>query len=104
MVLRHGRMVEYGPVKQIIEAPREDYTRQLVSVRQIQQQEAPEQSDALLRINRVDAAYSHNFKVLPDVRLPIPRRPPGAVVGESASGTATQPQATTGLLAPPKGT
>src|SRR3546814_2936563 len=45
MVLRHGRMVEYGPVKQIIEAPREDYTRQLVSVRQIQKQEAPEQSE-----------------------------------------------------------
>ena len=27
MVLRHGKMVEYGTVKQIIEAPREDYTQ-----------------------------------------------------------------------------
>ncbi|MGE3150144.1 MAG: ABC transporter ATP-binding protein [Pseudorhodoplanes sp.] len=33
MVLRHGRMVEYGPTAQILGAPREDYTRRLVSVR-----------------------------------------------------------------------
>src|SRR3546814_2706192 len=71
MVLRHGRMVEYGPVKQIIEAPREDYTHQLVSVRQIQKQEATEQSDALLRIDRVDAAYSNHYKILPDVSLHV---------------------------------
>ena len=36
MVLRHGKTVEYGTTKQIIEAPREDYTRALVSVRQTQ--------------------------------------------------------------------
>src|SRR3546814_7006835 len=84
MVLRHGRMVEYGPVKQIIEAPREDYTRQLVSVRQIQKQEAPEQSDALLRIDRVDAAYSNHFKVLHDVSLHVPR---GQTVARSEEHT-----------------
>ena len=33
MVLRHGKTVEYGPAKQIIEAPREDYTSRLVSIR-----------------------------------------------------------------------
>src|SRR3546814_20905174 len=98
MVLRHGRMVEYGPVKQIIEAPREDYTRQLVSVRQIQKQEAPEQSDALLRIDRVDAAYSNHSKVLHDVSLHVPRGQPVAVVGESGSGKSTLAGVITGLL------
>ena len=34
MVLRYGKQVEYGSVQQIIEAPREDYTRALVNVRQ----------------------------------------------------------------------
>src|SRR3546814_21132621 len=77
---------DLGPVKQIIEAPREDYTRQLVSVRQIQKQEAPEQSDALLRIDRVDAAYSNPFKVLHDVRLHVPRGQTVPVVGESGPG------------------
>jgi peptide/nickel transport system ATP-binding protein len=41
MVLRHGKMVEHGPVQQIIEAPREDYTRALVSVRSIEHEEKP---------------------------------------------------------------
>src|SRR5690606_40009435 len=33
MVLRHGKLVEWGETRQIIEQQREDYTRQLVSVR-----------------------------------------------------------------------
>src|SRR5690625_4122765 len=35
MVLRHGKLVEHGEVRQIIEAPQQDYTRALVSVRSI---------------------------------------------------------------------
>lgn len=31
MVLRHGKTVEYGTTKQVIEAPREEYTRALVA-------------------------------------------------------------------------
>ena len=49
MVLRHGRTVEYGSVRQIIEEPREDYTRALVNVRQSLRQEATDQSDTLLK-------------------------------------------------------
>ena len=103
MVLRHGNMVEYGPVQQIIEAPQEDYTRELVSVRQIQKQEAPEQSDALLRIDGVDAAYSGHFKVLHDVSVHLPRGQTLAVVGESGSGKSTLARVITGLLPPTKG-
>ncbi|MGF1592738.1 MAG: ABC transporter ATP-binding protein [Kiloniellaceae bacterium] len=103
MVLRHGRMVEYGPVQQIIEAPREDYTRELVSVRQIQKQEAAEQSDTTIRIEGVDAAYSGGFKVLHDVSVHVPRGQTLAVVGESGSGKSTLARVITGLLPASKG-
>ncbi|MGF1627871.1 MAG: ABC transporter ATP-binding protein [Kiloniellaceae bacterium] len=103
MVLRHGHKVEYGPVQQIIEAPQEDYTRELVSVRQIQKPEAPEQSGALIRIDGVDAAYSGSFKVLHDVDVHVPRGQTLAVVGESGSGKSTLARVITGLLPPSKG-
>ena len=41
MVLRHGKTVEYGPTDQIINRPRQDYTKALVSVRSIDHQEKP---------------------------------------------------------------
>jgi len=41
MVLRHGKMVEYGEVAQIIGAPAQDYTRAPVSVRGIDHAEKP---------------------------------------------------------------
>jgi peptide/nickel transport system ATP-binding protein len=103
MVLRHGHKVEYGPVQQIIEAPQEDYTRELVSVRHIQKPEAPEQSGALIRIDGIDAAYSGHFKVLHDVNVHVPRGQTLAVVGESGSGKSTLARVITGLLPPSKG-
>src|SRR3546814_17933770 len=65
--------------------------------------EAPEQSDALLRIDRVDAAYSNHFKVLHDVSLHVPRGQTVAVVGESGSGKSTLARVITGLLPQSKG-
>jgi ABC-type glutathione transport system ATPase component len=31
LVMKHGKMVEYGPTEQIFNTPREDYTRELLS-------------------------------------------------------------------------
>ncbi len=103
MVLRHGNMVEYGSVQQIIEEPKEDYTRDLVSVTQTLKDEAPDQSDSLLRIDGVDAAYSGDFKVLHDVNVHLPRGQTLAVVGESGSGKSTLARVITGLLPPSRG-
>ncbi|NNH28422.1 ABC transporter ATP-binding protein [Rhizobium sp. SEMIA 4085] len=103
MVLRHGKQVEYGSVQQIIEAPRQEYTRALVNVRQAVREEAPDQSDTLLKVDHVSAEYSNGFKVLHDVSLHVPRGQTLAVVGESGSGKSTRARVITGLLPPSEG-
>ncbi|MFC3075131.1 ABC transporter ATP-binding protein [Shinella pollutisoli] len=102
LVLRHGKMVEYGPVKQIIEAPREDYTRALVNVRGTKREEAADQSGALLRVENVTAGYGM-LRVLQDVSLHLPKGQTLAVVGESGSGKSTLARVITGLLPPQEG-
>ncbi|WFU90424.1 ABC transporter ATP-binding protein (plasmid) [Rhizobium sp. CC1099] len=103
MVLRYGKQVEYGSVQQIIEAPRQEYTRALVNVRQAVREEAPDQSDTLLKVDHVSAEYSNGFKVLHDVSLHVPRGQTLAVVGESGSGKSTLARVITGLLPPSEG-
>ncbi|MCA1367662.1 ABC transporter ATP-binding protein [Bradyrhizobium sp. BRP14] len=103
MVLRHGKTVEYGTTKQVIEAPKEDYTRALVSVRQTKRDEATDQSGTLLRIENVHAAYGNGFKVLHDVSMHLPKGQTLAIVGESGSGKSTLARVITGLLPPTEG-
>jgi peptide/nickel transport system ATP-binding protein len=98
MVLRHGNMVEYGTAKQIIEEPREEYTRALVNVREMGKPEAEDQSDAVLKVENVSASYGNGFKVLHDVTLHVPRGQTLAIVGESGSGKSTLARVITGLL------
>jgi peptide/nickel transport system ATP-binding protein len=104
MVLRHGKTVEYGTTKQIIETPAEDYTRALVNVRQAQRPEAKTQTDRLLSVENISAGYSNGFKVLSDVTLHVPKGQTVAIVGESGSGKSTLARVITGLLPPHKGT
>ncbi|NML76169.1 ABC transporter ATP-binding protein [Rhizobium sp. S-51] len=103
MVLRHGRTVEYGTARQIIEAPAQDYTRALVNVRQTKKDEAADQTGAQLQIEHVTAGYSNGFKVLHDVSLHLPKGQTLAVVGESGSGKSTLARVITGLLPPLSG-
>ncbi|WLS01078.1 ABC transporter ATP-binding protein [Shinella sumterensis] len=102
LVLRHGKMVEYGSVKQIIEAPTQDYTRALVNVRGTKREEAPNQSDTLLKVENISAGYG-SLKVLDDVSLHLPKGQTLAVVGESGSGKSTLARVITGLLPPLEG-
>ena len=104
MVLRHGKTVEYGTTKQIIEAPNEDYTRALVSVRQARRDEAKDQSNTLLKIDHISAGYANGFKVLHDVSMHLPKGQTLAIVGESGSGKSTLARVITGLLPPSEGT
>ncbi|WP_128514345.1 ABC transporter ATP-binding protein [Tabrizicola thermarum] len=103
MVLRHGRMVELGETGQIIHAPREDYTRALVSVRSLEHQEKPP-APPVLQVQNLTARYrGTNFDVLKNVSLDLPVGQTLAVVGESGSGKSTLARAITGLLPPTQG-
>ena len=103
MVLRHGRMVERGTTDQIINAPREDYTKALVSIRSLEHVEkAP--APPVLSVQNVTARYrGTHFDVLKNVSLDLPAGQTLAVVGESGSGKSTLARAITGLLPPSNG-
>jgi peptide/nickel transport system ATP-binding protein len=103
LVLRNGNKVEYGPVKQIIEDPHEDYTRALVSVRSIDHEEK-KPAEPVLRVDNVTARYKGtNFDVLSNVSVDVAPGQTLAIVGESGSGKSTLARAITGLLPPSAG-
>ena len=103
MVLRNGRMVEYGPTAQIISAPREDYTRALVSVRSIEHDEQPPAAP-VLTVSGITARYGGTRSdALRDVSLGLAAGQTLAVVGESGSGKSTLARVITGLLPPRSG-
>jgi peptide/nickel transport system ATP-binding protein len=99
MVLKMGDMVEYGTTEQIITAPREAYTKALVSVRSIDHQEKPAEGTPLLRVEGISARYKGtNFDVLKNVNVELRPGQTLAVVGESGSGKSTLARVITGLL------
>jgi peptide/nickel transport system ATP-binding protein len=101
MVLRHGRMVEHGETARIIHAPREDYTRALVSVRRIPHEPKPPAPRPLLSVTGITAAYGGGIvRVLEDVTVAVDEGHTLAVVGESGSGKSTLARVVTGLLPP----
>ena len=105
MVLRHGKMVEYGSVDQIINAPREAYTQALISVRQMEHPEKPAEAPVVLSVGQVTARYrGTHFDVLKNVSVDLRAGQTLAVVGESGSGKSTLARAITGLLPPRSGT
>ena len=102
MVLRHGRLVEQAPTRQMLAAPVEDYTKSLWAIRKLAKPESIS-DDLLLEIRHVDAGYSGVLKILDDVTVTVPLGRTVAVVGESGSGKSTLARAITGLLPPSKG-
>ncbi|MCV6585996.1 MAG: ABC transporter ATP-binding protein [Marinibacterium sp.] len=104
MVLRHGNTVEYGDTDQIINAPHEDYTKALVSVRSIDHEEQAETPEPLLKVTGITARYKGTpFDVLHNVTVDLHPGQTLAVVGESGSGKSTLARVITGLLPPRAG-
>ncbi len=104
MVLRHGKLVEWGGTRQIIKEPRQEYTNALVSVHHIEHKEKAPGTTPILSVKNVTAAYSGGMaKVLKNVSVDIFPGQTLAVVGESGSGKSTLARAITGLLPPEEG-
>ncbi len=104
MVLRHGDMVEYGPVDQIINHPQEEYTQALVSVRSINHEEKEPNGEPVLCVRNITARYKGTqFDVLHNVNVELYPGQTLAVVGESGSGKSTLARVITGLLPPREG-
>lgn len=103
MVLRYGKMVEQGSVREIFDAPREDYTRQLVAVRQKEIEGRTEASASLLSITNISAAYNPGTPVLTDITLELAKGQTLAIVGESGSGKSTLARVVSGLIEPTAG-
>jgi peptide/nickel transport system ATP-binding protein len=102
MVLRHGKLVEEAPTREMLKNPREAYTRTLWAVRSLAMPERAAK-EVVLRVHDVDATYGGVVKVLENVTVQVPRGRTVAVVGESGSGKSTLARAITGLLPPRKG-
>ena len=101
MVLRHGKLVEFGEARQILQAPREDYTRRLVRERTEGHTFIDAKSAGaipVLAVENVVADYVGKPKVIDGVSLEIFRGDTLAVVGESGSGKSTLARVVTGLL------
>ena len=105
LVLRNGKMVENASAADILQNPRQEYTRRLLAVRGAMKQEAPPPSDApILDVRNVSASYgSDDNLVLRDVSVSLNAGRTLAVVGESGSGKSTLARAIVGLLPPKSG-
>ena len=103
MVLRYGKMIEYGSTGKILHAPQEEYTSRLVSVRKIQSDEKTATENSVLEMCNVTAAYRGGVKVLLNVSMSVSAGQTLAVVGESGSGKSTAARVMTGLLPPLSG-
>ncbi len=100
MVLRNGKTVEHGSTDQIINAPHEEYTHALVSVRSIEHDEQTPTDNPVLRCRNVSARYGKGERVLDDVSVELHPGQTLAIVGESGSGKSTLARVITGLLPP----
>lgn len=103
MVLRHGKMVEKGDVRQVIEKPAQAYTQALVGAKNPVAKIEKLDGSPVLVLENMNAGYGAASKILKDISLSIRKGMTLAVVGESGSGKSTLGRVITGLLAPSSG-
>ncbi len=102
-VLQHGKEVEEQDTTDLLNAPREAYTRALLNVRQVSQDAKAGEDDAqVLTLDTIGAAYGRD-QVLWDVSVTLRKGTSLAIVGESGSGKSTLARVIVGLLPPKAG-
>lgn len=106
MVLRFGELVEENQTREMLESPREDYTKSLWAVRSFvkDSEDLKIENKPLIEVDNVTARYGKaSVDVLKGVSFNIHRGETVAVVGESGSGKSTAARVITGLLPPREG-
>ena len=110
LVLKDGRMVEYGSTETIITVPQQDYTRQLIAAAHVMPTEVRQRASRgdgapLLSVNGVSAGYGRQRVVpaLRDVSLDVRVAETVGVIGESGSGKSTLGRVISGLMTPWRG-
>jgi peptide/nickel transport system ATP-binding protein len=105
MVLRYGNLVEESAARELLDNPKEEYTKQLLSVRTFRKETDlnDNNSNVILKVQNVSASYTGKEMVLEDINLKIRHGRTVALVGESGSGKSTLARVITGLLPPLQG-
>ena len=105
MVLRYGNLVEEGAARELLDNPKEEYTKQLLAVRTFRKEtdQNDNNNNVVLKVQNVSASYTGKEMVLEDINVKIRRGRTVALVGESGSGKSTLARVITGLLPPLQG-
>ncbi len=105
MVLRYGNLIEEGDAREMLAAPKEAYTRQLLNVRsQREGRTGLDEEDIQLKVDNISARYGGmSFDVLTNITVNVVKGKTVALVGESGSGKSTLARVITGLLPPSRG-
>jgi peptide/nickel transport system ATP-binding protein len=102
-VLRNGEEVEEQPTQDLLNRPREAYTRALLGAREAGvRNENTADSDSILSVRNVTAGYG-SVNILYNVSIELRKGYNLAIVGESGSGKSTLARVITGLLPPAEG-
>ena len=104
MVLRYGNLIEERETRELLEHPKERYTRELIAVRTFRKNDIDEEitETPLLEVKNLTAAYGKQ-PVLHNVNVVVPLQRTVALVGESGSGKSTTARVISGLLRPREG-
>ena len=102
MVLRHGKMVEVGDAKQVLERPVTPYATALVNERRDAKHiplinPAPD-AKVVLSLTNIEAGYRPGVPIVKNINVAIARGETLAVVGESGSGKSSVARVVMGLL------
>jgi peptide/nickel transport system ATP-binding protein len=102
VLLRHGKMVEIGDAKQILEHPTTPYATALVNERReakhIPLINPAADAKVVLSVSNVEAGYRAGSPAVKNINVTIARGETLAVVGESGSGKSSLARVVAGLL------